>query len=133
MRRIHRETSTTIVFVTHDMDEALGLATRIALIDRGRLAQEGTPVEILTRPANELVRSFVGADDAGLRLLSVVSAGQRMRPGETAPGTPIAAGLSLRAALAEMIARQADRLPVADAEGRPAGVLHLADLVRPAP
>ena len=133
MRRIHRETSTTVVFVTHDVDEALGLATRIALIDGGRLAQARAPIEVLTRPASDLVRSFIGAEEGGLRLLAVQSAGDRMRAGESAPGTPIAAALSLRAALSEMIARQADRLPVADAEGRSAGVLHLADLVRQTP
>ena len=49
MRRIHRDTGKTIVFVTHDMDEAVTLATRIALMDRGRLVQEGTPLELADR------------------------------------------------------------------------------------
>ena len=80
LRRIHRETETTIVFVTHDMDEALGLGSRIALIDRGRLVQVGTPLEILTRPANDFVRDFIGHHDRGLKLLSVQHAADRLRP-----------------------------------------------------
>ena len=133
MRRIHRETGKTIVFVTHDMDEAVTLGSRIALLDRGRLVQEGTPLQLLTDPANELVRSFIGSEDRGLKLLSVQRAADRLVPGELAPGAAIAGDISLRAAMSEMVTRGTDRLPVADGQGGNAGTLHLADLVRPAP
>ncbi len=127
LRRIHRETGTTIVFVTHDMDEAIGLGSRIALIDKGRLVQAGTPLEVLTRPASPLVRDFVG--DSGLKLLAVQRVADRLRPGERAPGTPIPADASLASALSEMVMRGADRLPVIDGRGSPAGALVLADFV----
>ena len=130
LRRIHRETGCTIVFVTHDMDEALGLASRIAIIDAGRLVQLGTPLELLTQPANDFVRDFIGRDNLGLKLLSVQSASDRLRPGGAAGGTPIQADAKLSAALSEMVTRGADRLPVVDGEGRPAGALFLEDLVR---
>jgi osmoprotectant transport system ATP-binding protein len=129
MARIHRQSGKTIVMVTHDIEAALQLASRIALLDRGRLLQWGTPLELLTAPADERVADFVGRAEQGLRLLSLARVGERVRPGETAPGPPVAAAASLREALSEMIARGTDRLAVIGDDGRPAGVLHLADLV----
>ena len=128
--RIHAASRKTIVFVTHDMDEALKLATVVAIMDRGRLVQAGTPLELLTTPVNDFVRDFVGREDLGMRLLSVEKVAQRLRAGETAPGEPISAEASLRQALSQMIARGSDRIAVVDAAGRSRGVLHLADLVR---
>lgn len=128
--RIHRESGTTVVFVTHDMDEALGLASRIAVLDRGRLAQVGTPLELLTAPASDLVRDLVGLDDHGLRLLALETVGSRVRPGEVGDGEPILGSASLRQALSRMISEATERLSVVDAAGRPLGVLRLADLVR---
>jgi putrescine transport system ATP-binding protein len=51
---------TTFVIVTHDQDEAMTVADRIAVMDRGRLAQVGTPVEVYERPASRWVAGFVG-------------------------------------------------------------------------
>ena len=128
--RIHRLTKKTILFVTHDIEEALRLATRMAVMDRGRLVQEGRPIEILERPADDFVRDFVGRQGLGLKLLSVRRVGDRLRRGETAEGDPLPLDAPLREALSAMAQRRTDRLPVADAEGRPVGVIALADLVR---
>jgi len=130
MAAIHRGSGTTVVFVTHDMDEALALADRIAVMDHGRLVQCDSPLGILTRPAGEVVRDLVGREDWGLKRLSVETVGQRARAEPLLPGRPIPDSVPLHRALSEMVARGADRLPVIDAAGRPAGVLHLADLVR---
>jgi osmoprotectant transport system ATP-binding protein len=62
IRRIHRELGTTIVFVTHDVDEALRLADRVVVIAGGAIAQADTPERILAAPANATVRSLVGID-----------------------------------------------------------------------
>jgi osmoprotectant transport system ATP-binding protein len=128
--QIHRATGKTIVFVTHDIDEALRLATVIAIMDRGRLAQSGAPLDIVERPGSDFVRDFVGRDASGLKSLGLRKVAERARPGDGAAGEPIAADASLRDALAAMTARRTDRLPVIDESGRPAGVITLADLVR---
>ncbi len=128
--RIQRDTGTSVIFVTHDMEEALLLATRIAILDRGRLVQVGRPLELLDSPATEFVRAFVSRDDHGIRLLAAQLVASRVRAGETAPGAPVGATQSLRRALSQMIAQRADRLQVVDGENRPLGTLHLSDLVR---
>jgi osmoprotectant transport system ATP-binding protein len=133
--RIHRATGKTIVFVTHDIDEALRLATVIAIMERGRLAQSGAPLDIVERPASDFVREFVGREGAGLKSLALRKVSERVRPGDGAPGKPIggepiSADASLRDALAAMTARRSDRLPVIDEAGRSVGVITLADLVR---
>jgi osmoprotectant transport system ATP-binding protein len=128
--RIHHATGKTIVFVTHDIEEALRLATAIAIMDRGRIVQCGPSLELLEHPASGFVRDFVGRQGLGLKLLSVRRVAERVRHGETAAGEPVAGETSLRDALSAMTARRTDRLPVADGEGRPVGVITLADLVR---
>lgn len=60
LRRLHRETGTTFIFVTHDQHEALALSDRIAVLDGGEIAQLGTPTEIYHRPASALTARFVG-------------------------------------------------------------------------
>jgi osmoprotectant transport system ATP-binding protein len=52
----------TIIMVTHDMDEALRLATRIVIFDRGHIIQSGSPAEIIKAPANDFVEELIGAD-----------------------------------------------------------------------
>lgn len=60
LRRVHRETKATFIYVTHDQREALALSDRIAVFENGRVSQLGTPTEIYHRPANPFVASFVG-------------------------------------------------------------------------
>jgi osmoprotectant transport system ATP-binding protein len=127
--RIHQLSGRTIVLVTHDMDEALRLADRIVLLDHGRIVQQGPPASFLTDPANELVRDFVGRSDIGIKLLSLEIVSHYMRRGEPAEGEPIADTISLREALSTFVARRVDTLPVVDAQGRPVGTLHFADLL----
>jgi spermidine/putrescine ABC transporter ATP-binding subunit len=60
LAQIHREVGTTFVFVTHDQEEAMSMADRIAVMDEGRIEQVGTPEEIYRRPASRFVADFIG-------------------------------------------------------------------------
>jgi osmoprotectant transport system ATP-binding protein len=126
--RIHHLSGRTIVLVTHDIDEALALADRIVLLDQGRIVQQGTPLELLTAPVNDFVRDFFGRSDRGIKLLSLETVAQRVRPGQV-EGEPIAATMSLREALSVFVARGSECLPVIGEQGEALGVLHFSDLI----
>jgi osmoprotectant transport system ATP-binding protein len=66
--RIQKRLKKTVLFVTHDLDEAIRLADRVALMKNGRLIQVDSPEDLLARPADGFVRSFVGSDRALKRL-----------------------------------------------------------------
>ncbi len=85
--RLQRKLSKTIVFITHDLDEALRLGDRVAILRDGRVVQIGTPVEILTSPADDYVSSFVRHVDRG-RVLTARSAMEHVDPVtlDTRPG-----------------------------------------------
>ena len=67
----------TIVFITHDLDEALRLGNRIAILKDGELVQEGTPEDILLNPANDYVQSFL----QDVNRTKVLNATRSTRPG----------------------------------------------------
>jgi len=61
--RVQRDVHKTILFVSHDIEEAFKLGDRIAVLSEGKLAQLGSPIELLAHPANDFVRQLVGADN----------------------------------------------------------------------
>lgn len=62
VKQLQRDMNKTIIFVTHDMDEALALSDKIVVMDHGKVVQQGAPKDILTSPANDFVRNLVGED-----------------------------------------------------------------------
>ena len=133
LARVHRASGKTIVMVTHDVDEALRLATRIVLLDQGRIVQAGTPTQLLAQPASELVGDFFGRNDRGLKLLGLRTVAEHLRIGESAPGAAVASTSSLREALSVFVERHVEQLPVVDAQGRSLGAIHFTDLLRRLP
>ncbi|WP_166082756.1 ABC transporter ATP-binding protein [Erysipelothrix anatis] len=62
VKQLQRDMNKTIIFVTHDMDEALALSDKIVVMDHGKVVQQGSPKDILTSPTNDFVRNLVGED-----------------------------------------------------------------------
>jgi putative spermidine/putrescine transport system ATP-binding protein len=79
IKRLHRETGATIIFVTHDQEEALALSDRICLMNDGRIEQLGPPEDIYERPANTFVADFIGASNL---IFGTVTADRRMESAE---------------------------------------------------
>ena len=119
---IHRRYGTTIILVTHDMDEAFRLGDRIAVMSQGKVLQYDRPAVLLTRPADPLVARMTGSADRALKLLSLTPVSEASVTG-TAEGPPILASASLREALSELVWRGAEAAAVVDADGKPAGRL----------
>ncbi|MEV4751805.1 ABC transporter ATP-binding protein [Streptosporangium sp. NPDC049248] len=120
--RLQAELNKTIVFVTHDIDEAVKLGDRVAVFRvGGHLAQLDDPATLLARPADDFVREFLGRD-RGIRRLSFVSAeGVRLRADLLVPVSTDAASASARAAGEPWLA-------VVDAGNRPLGWVAVKDL-----
>ena len=129
LRGIHARGGKTIIFVTHDMDEALRLATGMAVMRNGRLVQTGAPASILLTPADDFVREFLGGENLQLRLLDLVPVRALMKSAKTRATGTIAVDASLKTALNLMLARRCSALGVKDARGAKLGEVTLNDIV----
>jgi osmoprotectant transport system ATP-binding protein len=132
---IQRRLGTTIVLVTHDMNEAFHLGDHIAVMDQARLLQHGTPAELLMRPADDFVERLVGTAERPFRLLTLTKVQDALEPGST-EGEPIAASESLHDALARLMWSGREALPVADASGAIIGQVSVGGILehgRPLP
>lgn len=128
LKRIHQLSGKTIVMVTHDIDEALQLASRIVVIDHGAVLQVATPLALLTQPVNSLVTDFVGRCDRGIKLLSLHRAADWVRLQAATQGPSVPPGASVREAISAMALHQVASINVLDAAGVHLGVLHASDV-----
>jgi osmoprotectant transport system ATP-binding protein len=130
--KLEEKVKKTVIFVTHDMDEAVRLADKIAIMDDGQLHQYATPMEILKHPADEFVAQFMGGDRffRQLKLLTVrdvmqVSLGDIPGAQESPEAIPsISSECRLDIALEKMLTAGKDQLSVEDERGTSIGILN---------
>ncbi|MBK8738263.1 MAG: ABC transporter ATP-binding protein [Betaproteobacteria bacterium] len=127
--RIQARLKKTVVFVTHDLDEAIRMGDRIAILREGRVVQYDTPEAILARPANAFVEEFVGQDRA-LKRLSLYTVESRMGPvASVADDAPrLRADTTLRDALSALLGARSELALVLDPSGAALGTLRLEDV-----
>ncbi len=109
-KKLQKEVDKTIVFVTHDMDEAIKLADKIVIMNQGQIVQAGTPEDILRNPVNEFVEDFIGKDRLLQGRPEITRVEQIMNP---QPVT-ITEESTLKEAIQKMRETQVDSLLVVD-------------------
>ena len=132
---IQKQFGTTVILVTHDMDEAFHLGDRIAVMSGGKLLQCSEPEKILTEPADPFVQQLTGTSDRALKLMSLLPLKESMQPIRTGLGYSLPQTLNLRDALAELIWQGEDEAAVEDDRKVPVGsisIQHLIELGRKA-
>jgi osmoprotectant transport system ATP-binding protein len=116
--RLQRQLKKTILFVSHDVEEALRLADKIMILQNGKIVQFDTPFKILTRPANAFVKNLVGADDMvrQLSLLRVETAMKAVSQDNPKSEYTISRHDNLRQALSLLLRTGVQKLTVLDEE-----------------
>lgn len=122
--RMQKKLRKTVLFVSHDIDEAVKMADRIAIFRAGRLEQYAAPDELLSKPANEFVAAFVGSDRT-LKRLRRILVGDVMSAGPaSANGAPsVKVTDDLRRVATLFLEHGVERLSCVDAEGRTVGAI----------
>lgn len=127
---IQKKLRKTILFVTHDVDEALRLADKIIVMKDGEVVQYDTPLNLIAKPANEFVGSLMGGDDI-IRQMSLIPVTAAMEKLNLLTGIPsdritLPVNTDLKSALAAMVKTKADVLYIADDLGAVVGRLNLS-------
>ncbi|MYX75680.1 ATP-binding cassette domain-containing protein, partial [Streptomyces sp. SID3915] len=125
--RLHREEGRTMVFITHDLSEALRLGTRIALMRDGGIVQLGTPEEIVGSPADDYVREFV-RDVPREQVLTVATAMRPPTAGDGETGPALRPDATVSEAIEAVVRSQQPTARVMD-DGRLLGVVDHACLL----
>jgi len=130
--KIQAKIKKTIVFVTHDIDEALKMGDRIVVMKAGRIVQYGTPMEILARPADPFVSELIGGRNS-LKMMNLLSCGEVMEKAGVATDFKAAAAVSIQAtaqdALAEMFRTGQSTVLVLDDQKNVQGLIRLESLL----
>ena len=127
--RLHRALGTTVLFVTHDIDEAIKMGTRVAVMQQGgHLAQYAPPTELLLHPANDFVGRFVGTDRGLKRLTLLTVAEAKIQSGVVAR-----VGEGARAAWRRALEAESPWVLLLDRDDRPQGWMRVEQLAREGP
>lgn len=121
---VHLQTNIqkTIIFVTHDMDEAIKIADHIILMKDGQVVQQGPPTELLTNPVNDFVREFIGEK----RLLTNQTFNQlHLRDYLITEAGSVSSDMSIKDAIKQLATTETSEVPVVDEEETYVGVLRL--------
>jgi osmoprotectant transport system ATP-binding protein len=125
--RLRKSLNQTIVFVTHDIDEAIKLGDRVCILDDGKIQQYDAPEVMLKNPANTFVANFLG-EDRELKRLSRVSVTVFMRPAPkgAVSSRTMSNTLTARDALVQLLSHRED-IAVTNQQGQVVGVISLSD------
>ncbi|WP_260958633.1 quaternary amine ABC transporter ATP-binding protein [Pseudomonas citri] len=124
---LQKEIKKTIVFITHDLDEALRLGDQIAILRDGEVIQQGTSQDIVLRPADEYVANFVKEVNRG-RVLQVETVMVQPSAGAPSSGLTITAGTTVEDAMRKLASAPDGEVCVVDALGKPIGAVTLRRL-----
>ncbi|WP_439499896.1 ABC transporter ATP-binding protein [Bosea sp. (in: a-proteobacteria)] len=125
---ILRRLKKTVIFVTHDIDEAIRMGDVVAILRDGKLVQYDTPDRLLAAPADEFVADFVGAD-AALRRLSLVGVSEALESGDAGEADiRLPATSNLRGVLSALLAEGRDAATIVDGDGKLLGRITLAGI-----
>ena len=122
---LQEELHKTIVFITHDLDEALRLGDSIAILRDGAVIQQGNPQNIILHPADDYIFDFVKDINRG----RVIESRSVMTPGEGVDGPSLPHDLVLEEALQAVSATRLDRANVVDADGKTIGNISLQQII----
>lgn len=135
--QIQSKVGKTVLFVTHDVDEAIKLGSQIVVMQSGKIVQAGSPLELISHPRDAFVAELVGSDNL-LRRLSVMTAedilasqgnaAEYHQPETTAGESSVTLQDDLRSVLSVMLKNGVDQITVTNGDGHPAGSIRFNDL-----
>jgi glycine betaine/proline transport system ATP-binding protein len=122
---LQQEIGKTIVFITHDLDEALRLGDRIAILRDGEIVQQGTGQQIVLKPANDYIASFVRDVNRG----RVIRCRTLMQPGARVEGPDVDPSLVIEEAARQLSVESKDAANVVTSKGKHLGIITMSDII----